>query len=598
MSSTSATATYTLQLNSSGLVAGVGAASSALESLRSKLAADQRALGEMQKAMNRLKAGGMGKSAAFDQLRNQSTALKASIAGTQAEVLSLGGAFGANEKKAATWLDKLAEAGGPAGGLAQQATKLFGSLSSGLGIFALATTGVLALGAAFVSVWSSIGQATIAFTQFALASASAARSERLHLEGLTTLRFAFHAAHDSAAALVGTIDAVSASSALSRSEVARYTEQLYRMGLRGQNLRDAVEGATIAASVQGERYGQRFAGMAAGAARSGRSVRALADDIRNRLGGIATRQALTLDVQIQRLRQDLTSLFASVRIETFLGEVREVLSVFSATSISGRALRTLFGALFSGLSDGTRGTGAVIRSFMEGLVIGSLRIALLLLDVRDAWRSAFGPVSSVLRPLVGDLDAVRLATGAGVLVVGALALSFGVAAIGIAAVLSPLVAVGLALTALTTRAQSFFAIDWSTQGESMVDGLVAGIMGGRDRLLTAVQGLATGATSALTSALQIRSPSRVFADLGAQIPAGLAQGVERRTPIVSMAVGNMSDSAAKGAGRTALGASRTSTTTIGPFYIEVNGGTESDGQDLQNQLTSIFEGLASTTGAR
>lgn len=74
-------------------------------------------------------------------------------------------------------------------------------------------------------------------------------------------------------------------------------------------------------------------------------------------------------------------------------------------------------------------------------------------------------------------------------------------------------------------------------GRDMVNGLWNGIKAGWDWLVGQVKNLASSLLTAAKSALDIKSPSKAFADqVGAQIPAGVAQGIKANTGVATDAV--------------------------------------------------------------
>lgn len=75
-------------------------------------------------------------------------------------------------------------------------------------------------------------------------------------------------------------------------------------------------------------------------------------------------------------------------------------------------------------------------------------------------------------------------------------------------------------------------------GSAMVNGLVRGLENGRSRVVSAATSIAKAAIDAANNALGIASPSKVFAYMGAQIPAGLAKGMSNIRPALE-AIGNM-----------------------------------------------------------
>ena len=76
-------------------------------------------------------------------------------------------------------------------------------------------------------------------------------------------------------------------------------------------------------------------------------------------------------------------------------------------------------------------------------------------------------------------------------------------------------------------------------GSMLVAGLVGGIAGGIPGAVAAVLGLTEATTNAAQQGYQVHSPSRVFDDLGYQLPAGQAQGTDRGAPLAVSAVERM-----------------------------------------------------------
>lgn len=76
-------------------------------------------------------------------------------------------------------------------------------------------------------------------------------------------------------------------------------------------------------------------------------------------------------------------------------------------------------------------------------------------------------------------------------------------------------------------------------GIKTAEGLVKGFESQQDKIEAAMLRIAKGMQKAIKKALGINSPSRVFRDLGAYVPAGFALGVDDGSPVVNAAVGRM-----------------------------------------------------------
>lgn len=609
MAANETTATFAVELRD-GVSPGARTATEALGSLKQSILGGTNELRGIQTAMSRLKAGGLTGSQAFRDLRDRADALKKSIGSSQADFLRLGGNLAdlKPEKAAGGFEELIGSLSKLPGPLGQGASKL-GALFSGsslamLGVAGLAA-GVVAVVAVLATLVTAVGHAAVALAQYGLAAADARRNELLHLEGLVSIRTWYSRAAGSATELQGAIDRVSASSAISRQRVAGYAEQLYRAGLRGANLEDALRGVSTVSAVQGERMADRFRGMAVSAALTGRSVRALSESVERRLGGTARRMGLSWDRQLERLRESFAGLFSGIRIEGALEALDEVLSIFSQATVTGRALRTMFSALFQPLLDGVEGVGSPVREFFEGVILQTQRIVIWFLRTRNAFQRAFGDSIPALSGFVNWTTVGQVAVGAlavsllgAVAVVGVLGVALGGIALVVGSVGYAFFRFGVGVSQMYERLSS---TNWTALGRSLIDGLVSGLTTRATAAFEAVRTIGSGMTEALRDALDIRSPSRVFAELGRQIPRGLAVGIEAESSVSSGAVSAMAPVPAGGALGPSGGRGGASAVYVSIDGITVNVGSSADaptdlGDRIREAVESALAGLLVETG--
>jgi hypothetical protein len=118
------------------------------------------------------------------------------------------------------------------------------------------------------------------------------------------------------------------------------------------------------------------------------------------------------------------------------------------------------------------------------------------------------------------------------------------------AALKLLVNVGKVLANGLIDAFLFLPLRFLALGASIVEGIVNGITGQAFKIKDAVMGVANGAVGWFKNLLGIKSPSRVFAGLGGQLPAGLEQGILGGRGAVQRAVASLAAGATVAAGVT------------------------------------------------
>ena len=112
--------------------------------------------------------------------------------------------------------------------------------------------------------------------------------------------------------------------------------------------------------------------------------------------------------------------------------------------------------------------------------------------------------------------------------------------------------------------------DWMTLGGQLIDGLINGITGKLGQLRDTVVGAASAATGWFKEKLGIKSPSRVFMELGGFISEGAALGIERgqagvRAAALAMAAAAAAPAAMAGQGLGMLGVAPLQFDTRGPL---------------------------------
>lgn len=658
-------ATFAVELQDN-VSAGAESAAGALEKLKEQLDADSKALNDMQRAMKQLKAATTADVAApMASLTKQIEAQKNTIAQAQGAYLALGGKFGGVAKKAkglreslrevieevkkvpkvpqpqATGLQQLTQAAqalpGPIGGVIAKLNTLVTGLSK-------AQLTAIAVGAAFLGAAFGAAKLTKSLFGEALAAQDATRNELLHFEALTKMRNLLGIAPGKATDMQDAVDRVSASVSIGRDKVSGYAETLYRAGLRGKSLETALEGTSIKASALGDAAGAGFAGFAATVALSGGAVAKLAENVKNRYGGIVQRQMSSIAVQQVKQRENWNSLFRGVKVEGFLTQLKALRDILNVNTAAGQALKSLFTTFLQPLF-GAAETGIVfMRRFFKQMLIGALEMKIAYQEVRNWFARTFGKTQvTQAQDLLDTIDLGRytvyiLAAAfsylAGTAIVNAIA-GFSSFAVSLLATVIPAIWAGVAATAsfavsilavtwpflLAAVAVAAFVagiaalydlwneFDWTDIGRNLWKSLITGLKSGWEAVKSVFSDLANEASKAFKTALGIASPSKVFAELGLEIPKGLTQGIVLGTPAAQQAAADLvtapklgsstqaDASPEAGAGAGLRGAQAGRSVTIGELHIHAaTAEPKTLAAAFRRELESVLEGVSLEAG--
>jgi hypothetical protein len=520
---------------------------SALEELKGSMDANMQSLREMHAAYRNLKGSATASTETMKSLKDRIAATKATLAGQTQQLVGMKGAFEKLPKPAdgtagalSRMLDGVSAAKGPLGGLVDRMSNLKGMLAAGgvAGAVTMLVTGLVELAKAAVT-------AAVALGQFVLASADARRSQLLQLEGLSKHRNYWlemvtgqRRAADSAKFLQSAIDDVSSSTPLARSRIAEMQSELYRSGLRAGNLKAALEGLAIVESAQGQEAAQAFKASMLGASLYGSSIKKLSDDAKKRLGGVVKAQMLSLDVQSRKLKENLALLFSGVKLEPLLQQMSDLLSMFSQSTATGRALKVLLEQLISPLIGAVSNAGPILKKFFQGMMIAALLTAIAVLKLRNSLRDAFGGSE-----LLSNASLMNNALQAGIFLFSMLAGMVATVAIGFGVLVG---AVAAAAYGIYKLAEPFIwavqkggelvawlvGTDWIGLGKNVVSGIANGITSGFGLVRDAMTNLGGEIMGAFQKRLDMHSPSRLAAEVSFNVPRGVRVGLEAGRPMV------------------------------------------------------------------
>lgn len=619
MASQDKSVTLGINLDTAQLKASAESGAAALAQLEDQIKADSKELAQMKTAMRDIQRGNV---VDIEQYRKLQTAIEAktqSIAAARSQHLALGGVLGQTRKSAgglkgeiAELRASLAQMPGPIGSVTNAFTKVFDVIKKNpMKAAATATAGAMVLLTARTAL--AIGQ----LTNYAIAQADAARSERLRLEGLTKIHNYYGVAAGSATELQDAIDKTAGSSALARDKIVGLAEQLYKANFRGQNLADALDAAAIKTATQGQQQANMWIGYAEAINRTGGNVKGFADTVRNQLGGIAQKQMLSADVQAQKLQESYAALTTSIKIEPLLKARAEFNALFSQSTAAGRALRDMLGSLVQPLINSLTRGSQIFKRVFQGMIIGALEFQIAVLEVLDTFGVTFTD------ELPGALEDTESAIKAGQVIFDAFLAV--ITAVGVAALYTAITALPALATALwatltaappllllaaalwgvyeiVTQLAALFQedIDWKLLGDAIFEG----ISSAWDKTVKWIKDLGGMISGTFKEVLGIHSPSRVFAQFGEDIGEGLQQGIDASAPDVNDSVEHLvkvPEAPAGGTGGAAATGAAGNTIVIQEINLSGYAEPAAAANDFVTELTAALKAvgyqLGTTSGA-
>ncbi len=455
-------------------------------------------------------------------------------------------------------LNKLGGPLGDAGGKAAELGHAYERLSASLGNaapLAVAGIGLAAVAAAVAALTVAIVSGIIELGRYAIGLADVNAHALLLSQGIARSVAGGTQLNDKINFLAKTLP-------LTNEELSSMSQRLADSGLRGQALSDALQRAAITAS-------------------------------KLKLGPNFEEEMLSLDEQSKVFHANLAETFGGLKTNALMEGLQKLIALFDANTESGHALKVIFESLFQPLVDWLASNTSKVERFFINLEIWVMKALIVI----KPWRSTILTVIEVF--------AVGAAVIGGVFAVAILAVIAAMVAFmaPIVAVIAAIVWLVVELVKAGAAIIDFFrGLDLGAMGKAMIDGLVNGIKAGGTAVFNAIKGVVTGAIDAGKKLLGIASPSAVFAEIGMNTGAGMAEGVDASAGGVKDSLEAMvsppSASAAGAAptpGPTAGGGGKSLSGVTFNFY-GVAGAEDAESRFVES-LTRVLEGDAAQLGA-
>lgn len=399
----------------------------------------------------------------------------------------------------------IADVGGRALGLAEGFKKMRASLGNA-GPYAAAAAAIVAVAAAIAAATAAAIAGVAAVAAWAVTLGDAARSQALLAQGLTQ-------SVAGGKALDAFIGRLQNRVPLTRDALLGLAKPLVDAGLQGKALEEALEAAAAKAATV--KFGPGFAA-----------------------------EMRSLPNLTARLQRNFSRIFSGLKIEPLLAALEKMVDLFDEGTASSKAISVVFESLFQPLIDG-------VTEFQPKAAAAFIQFEIQVLKALIAIKPFAGYILVAVGVVVG-LAAVI--TGALAFAIAGVVLSIGVASAALGVVLGVMAAaaaatayLGAKLFELAGVVQTAIraAFDWLASvslaeiATGLIDGLINGITNAAPRVLAAMKGLAGGAINAAKSALGIKSPSTVFAEIGMYTAEGMTQGVDSEAGAVASSLESM-----------------------------------------------------------
>ncbi len=518
--------------------------------------------------------------------------------------------------------DAVASVGGPVSDASSRLSSLSSILEAASSSAAILIIGVTAVVAAVTAATVAIVGATLALSKWIIETSSMQKSEQLTRE-------AFSGTASNAANLGTQVALLASKVPTSTAALNDLATQLMRTRLSGDTVVDAFNAISQASAAAGPEVGkqiedwitrgQRWGRMQLnplemqntgimfkdvareyataqrigfdqaqkelfiGTAKLSAGATALRTVVERQFANINAQKMLTLDHITETWAKHLRTLTTGVDFTKIAGPLGEIMNLFDASTGSGKALKSMVESLGTSIGEVFHAAVPWVQDFVEKAEILSLRAILKFYDVRDAIREMTGDKKALTTAnLFRDaLYGVGAAAAAVAVPFALLAFSMATIMVPFAAIAAIVTAVGYGLVKLVDALPGYArtVVDyWSGIGKSMMEGLVNGILGTAQRVAEAVVKVASMAKQAFTGALEIHSPSRVFAEYGRQTTAGYMKGLDETAGNAQRSVDKMAPSApASGGGSHVGGAS---------FVVNINVNSGPGGEQIAATLSS------------
>jgi hypothetical protein len=419
--------------------------------------------------------------------------------------------------------DGLSKLPGPLGGvstLAKELQEAWTDLSGNLGKFGAAA----AIGAvAVVALTAAIAVAVVKTAAWAVGLANARRNLSLTLEAMA-------GSAEGGKALGGVLTDVSKATELGSDRLLDLSRELKNAGVSATDMPAALKAVALQEAALGDTSGT---GALIDSLKEGKtSASAMAAEMEAKFGGVVAKRMLSLESQATTFQRQIGELFGGLNIEPFLEGLKTLVGLFDANTASGRLMSRVFSGIFQPLLDGATGAIPTIEAYILRAMIAAVNFGIQV--KRTAASFSFGEGEASLTRLpgliyVGEAAMATLRTTA-MVVQGSILMVVAVVS-ALSSAFAWLQSAGSTAwdgikTTFDEVKAKFEGFSLSQVASDMIAGLVEGITTGATAVAEALSGVVDGAINAAKAKLGIKSPSKVFMEIGRNTTEGMSMGLD------------------------------------------------------------------------
>ena len=308
--------------------------------------------------------------------------------------------------------------------------------------------------------------------------------------------------------------------------------QFAKLGIRAEDVYDSLAKKLKKTRAEVEAL------VKAGQIDASTGIEAVLDTVQGKFGGAGAKAADTFSKLLFRVKDAIGDLFQDVDLGPLKDVLRNVLAVFNGPA--GEELKAAVTDLFSTIFDvmtrafqGPEGQARIAQMFRNlastlqfvadviarhgPQIIDTMGKIFDLFNKKSDGSSGWGAAMDILRAIVDFAADLMQGDVVGTIdtIIALFNRLFGMDVPSFSDLLSKM-----------WDGLPDFGGDAMGIGQQIINGLVSGILGGASAVVSSIVSVATAAIRAAESALQIRSPSRVFEGLGSLTAQGFAAGVE------------------------------------------------------------------------